>query len=301
MAAAPATDVRGLRLGAPGADDSQRSPDEIRIIKQMASEEVELFLRTNGIDDAAARELRNESPYVAHAVIDRGPLKACVNPSGALVARIRDAKRGILTGAAGRYGGAPMHAPLDPNASDLDKFLAENRIDQAGIASLRSETPEVQRAVMSRGPLVNTTNPSASLMARIRHVKQEAQSAGGTPGAFVSQAPCTNEALPVVTPPPPPPPAPAAPPAPPPPPPPSTFALENQQWCNSGATISKVDDSHLADEALKAIQKLQGTAHGQVPHVPVATVSQPTITKPDDAQLQEEALKAIQALNSAVY
>jgi len=286
----PATDVRSLRLCAPGADDSQRSPDEIRIIKQMTSEEVELFLRTNGIDDAAARELRNEPPYVALAVIERGPLRACVNPSGALVARIRDAKRGILSGGAGRYGGVPMPMPLDPNASELDKFLAENRIDQAGIISLRSEPPEVQKAVMSRGPLLNSTNPSASLMARIRYVKQEAQLGGGALTSLGSQPPRALEAPPLA------------------PPPPAPFALDDQQRSGAAATVAKVDDGHLAGEALKAIQKLNGAAAAQsmqaslVPPMPMTRDPREStmfaITNSDDALLQEEALKAMQQIAS---
>merc|ERR1711976_1120848 len=135
-------------------------------------------------DSAAQKELRNEAPHVQLAVLERGPLRACTNPSGALVARIRDAKRGILD--RGRNSGGASQRPLDPNSSELDKFLADNRVDQAAIASMRCETPEVKQAVMAKGPLVNTTNPSASLMARVRLVKQELQGGNnmGTPNSI---------------------------------------------------------------------------------------------------------------------
>lgn len=220
------------RMGAPASQDTQRSSDEQRIIRETTNDEVELFLRINQIDTAAARELRNEAPYVALAVLDRGPLRACTNPSGALVARIRDAKRGLLQGSS-RFGGVPPPSALDPNSSELDKFLVENRIDQAGISSLRGESKEIQTLVLAKGPLVNTTNPSASLMARIRNIKQDHQA------GKVAVPPGPPAGLPA-----PPPPAPA-------PVTPAALALEDNRP-NTGA----VANNQLNDEALKAIAKL---------------------------------------------
>jgi len=131
------------------------------------------------------------------AVMDRGPLLSCVNPSGALVGRIRDAKRGVLTG---RYGGAPPQMPsapmlpvLPPNPeatrsatfislTDIDKFIAENQLDQSAVTSLRAEAPEVQAKVLAMGPLVNALNPSAALMGRIRSAKIGVQTYFGGKG-----------------------------------------------------------------------------------------------------------------------
>lgn len=295
-----APERRSLWFGAPGSDDSKRSQDEIRIIKEMTTEEVENFLLINCIDTAAAKELRSEPPHVALAVLERGPLRACVNPSGALVARIRDAKRGILQGG-GRYGQvAQPVAMLDPNASEADKFLAENRIDQAGAASFRCETAEVQKAVMAKGPLVNTTNPSASLMARIRNVKVNAQNAqnsalglgttvgGAVAGVLGAQQPLVGLVsgggpTPTTS---------------------TPLALEDGG-----------DNAAIEDEVQKAIGKLQavsqpGVGQLQVACPPAAQVSQlgqqplhgapgPIMTNNADQRLQDEALKAIQALNAA--
>mmetsp|Transcript_59964 Transcript_59964/g.118948 ORF Transcript_59964/g.118948 Transcript_59964/m.118948 type:complete len:259 (+) Transcript_59964:36-812(+) len=224
MASGLPLDRRSLWLGAPGSDDSMRSHDEIRIIKEMTNDEVEMFVQANNIDVAAAKELRNEPPHVQLAVLERGPLKACVNPSGALVARIRDAKRGVLS-ASGRYGGTPPPNTLDPTTNELDRFLTDNRIDQAGVASMRSEPLEVQKAVMARGPLVNTTNPSASLMARIRTVKLDAACIGmhGAVTAAASLAiPHSHHPL----------------------------ALDDKRRSSS------IDNDHINDEAQKAIRKL---------------------------------------------
>lgn len=280
----PSVDVRNLRLGAPGSDDSKRSPDEIRIIKEMASEDVEMFLQANNIDTAAARELRNEPLHVAYAVLERGPLRACINPSGALVARIRDAKRGVLTGGPSRYGGVPPPQNLDPNASELDKFLMENRIDQAGIASLRSEPIDVQKAVMAKGPLVHSTNPSASLMARIRNCRMDQQQQNlATMNAGMAAVPGL-------------------------PPAPKPLSLEDNRP-SPGLTI----DSSINDEALKAIQKLSAAQAAQTPppaplpaappvprDIPMVPENAgPQLKNREDQRLQDEALKAIHALNYA--
>jgi len=269
----------------------------------MTIEEVENFLRVNCIDTSAAKELRSEPPHIALAVLERGPLRACVNPSGALIARIRDAKRGVLQGA-GRYGQAAQPvAILDPNASEADKFLAENRIDQAGAASFRGETAEVQKAVMAKGPLVNTTNPSASLMARIRNVKVNAQNSqnssvslglaggGAVAGALGAQQPMAG--------------------------------LVSGGGLTPAATSTPLplEDSRqtvaMDDEVQKAIGKLQaagqpgvaqsqatppGIAQLQAAPPPPATIHGapgPIMTNNADQRLQDEALKAIEALNSS--
>eukprot|EP00929_Paragymnodinium_shiwhaense_P073799 TRINITY_DN376_c0_g1_i1.p1 TRINITY_DN376_c0_g1~~TRINITY_DN376_c0_g1_i1.p1 ORF type:complete len:244 (-),score=50.07 TRINITY_DN376_c0_g1_i1:244-975(-) len=172
----PAHDKKPFRMGAPGCPDNQRSPDEVRIIQDMVAEEIDNFLQQKNFDGAAARALKNETPYVVLSVLDRGPLRDCTNPSGALVARIRDAKQRAI------QSQAMPAIMLDANSSELDRFLAENRIDQSGIAALRREPIEVQQAVMSKGPLVNTTNTSASLMARIRIAKEDIRNGGNGMG-----------------------------------------------------------------------------------------------------------------------
>mmetsp|Transcript_95877 Transcript_95877/g.249910 ORF Transcript_95877/g.249910 Transcript_95877/m.249910 type:complete len:313 (+) Transcript_95877:106-1044(+) len=296
---------RSLWYGAPGCDDRGRSVDEIRMIKEMCNEEVETFLRVNAIDTAAAKELRCEPPHVALAVLERGPLRACTNPSGALVSRIRDAKRGILQGGGGRFG-APVQtlAALDPNASEAERFLAENKIDQSGAASFRSEAMEVQKFCMAKGPLVNSTNPSASLMARIRTVKMNIQQqanmglqpgmlpAAGMPALFGSVtggcaaigdwAPAPPPMLPPMV-------LPMVPPA------SAMHALEDSR---TSAAIN--------DDVAKAISRLTSAAqpafgNGGLPRPtgPVPGAGGPAIQNDEDKRLQDEALKAIQALNAA--
>mmetsp|Transcript_60959 Transcript_60959/g.145269 ORF Transcript_60959/g.145269 Transcript_60959/m.145269 type:complete len:311 (+) Transcript_60959:115-1047(+) len=176
------TNPRALWYGAPDGDDSMRSPDEIRIIKEMCAQEVETFLKANSIDMGAANQLRREPIHVALAVIERGPLRACRDPSGVIVARMRDAKRGtLLPDPSVNRGPNKAAVPLDAGSSELDRWLAANAIDAGAAMALRAELPEVQRAVMAKGPLQNAANPSASLLARIRMVKE--------PGAMLAPAP----------------------------------------------------------------------------------------------------------------
>merc|ERR550532_3513882 len=53
---------------------------------------VDRFIVDNRLDDSAARLLRSERPEVQAAVIGRGSLADCRNPSSAVMGRIRDAK-----------------------------------------------------------------------------------------------------------------------------------------------------------------------------------------------------------------
>eukprot|EP00401_Gymnodinium_catenatum_P010412 CAMPEP_0117513418 /NCGR_PEP_ID=MMETSP0784-20121206/29543_1 /TAXON_ID=39447 /ORGANISM="" /LENGTH=302 /DNA_ID=CAMNT_0005309181 /DNA_START=42 /DNA_END=948 /DNA_ORIENTATION=+ len=173
----------GLCLGV--GSDAQRSPDEIRIIKEMLAAEIENFAYENRVDARAARELMAEPPYIQLSVLDRGALKNCNNPSGAFVARIRDARRQPPPQPAPPNAAAGGLAALHPNGaalSELDRFIAENRLDQGAAHCLRAEPPEMQQKVLAMGPFGNVPNPSAMLMIRLRSVQAAAN----------GQAPCAG-------------------------------------------------------------------------------------------------------------
>jgi len=287
--------LRSLWLGATEGDDSQRSLDEVRIINEMTAQEVETFLATNPVDMGAANQLRREPTHVALAVVERGPLRSCRDASGVIVARIRDAKAGKLgpapTNARGQQAQSsppplPPPQPVDPNASDVDKFLLYNRIDQAGAIALKSEPPEVQRLCMSKGTLLNSTNPSASLVARIRLCKEPGAVALNPPPPPASLAALGDGSVPFM-----------------PPPMPPTLSLEDR-------------GDFMAAEAQKAIRKLEQAAVGHpLPQPPVPVLagenSEESASKRqhtngsepikviDDKHLQDEALRAIQGLNYA--
>lgn len=299
----------GCRLGE--GNDSGRSRDEIRIIKEMLAEEIGQFIVENRIDAPAARDLKVEPVHVQFAVLDRGPLTSCVNPSGALIGRIRDAKKGVRHGAQGAPhaihqslqssqtspppAGTPVLSTAQPGGhaglvgpmvglanqmggGEIEAFIAENRLDQGAAISLRAEPPDVREKVLAMGPLVNAVNPSAALMGRLRSVRLGVQS-------YISSAPvpglssaAPGYTAPLMSPPPGMPPAMSPPPGQPPP-----DAL-------GPAALSGAD----AFQARAAIA-WPGAATGDV-GAKQATVA----PSPEDSRLNAESMMAIKALQASV-
>ncbi|OLQ06514.1 hypothetical protein AK812_SmicGene10175 [Symbiodinium microadriaticum] len=58
-------------------------------------------------------------------------------------------------------------AMASPAAAAVEKFLAENPVDERAAAALRNAAPDVQLQAMERGSLADCKNPSAALMVRI--------------------------------------------------------------------------------------------------------------------------------------
>eukprot|EP00425_Heterocapsa_triquetra_P041986 CAMPEP_0195081228 /NCGR_PEP_ID=MMETSP0448-20130528/22742_1 /TAXON_ID=66468 /ORGANISM="Heterocapsa triquestra, Strain CCMP 448" /LENGTH=273 /DNA_ID=CAMNT_0040114239 /DNA_START=80 /DNA_END=901 /DNA_ORIENTATION=- len=263
-------------FGSVDAYGAKRSSDEVRIIREMLAEDIELFGRDSGVDERAVRELKSEQPEIQWAVLQRGPVRSAANPSAALVGRIRDAKRGI---AAGRSATAPMGPPAimsaDGPLSDVDKFIMENRVDQSAASSLQAEAADVQKIILSQGPLVNCSNPSGALMGRIRAARK----------GDLAYKPNAAAATPAQ--------APAAP-----------LALGGLTAADSGAATSSVDMGRLAADAAKAIEMLSyggaaqpdASAGAGAAAAPAGVGAAPANV--EDARLQQEALKAIQMLNA---
>lgn len=59
---------------------------------------------------------------------------------------------------------------------DVDQFLVDSRVDEAAIRALKTQTPEIQWEVIRKGSISYSSNPSASLVGRIRDAKR------GVPG-----------------------------------------------------------------------------------------------------------------------
>jgi len=126
--------------------------------------EIDEFIRANEVDDRAAADLRDCPPEVQRKVLARGELSSARNPSAILLARIRDAR-------ASGSGGADGTAGVAHSSADVEEFIRANGVDESAADSLRSSSPTVQRAVVSRGDLKTARNPSAALLARIRDAK----------------------------------------------------------------------------------------------------------------------------------
>lgn len=167
---------------------------------------VEAFIEENRIDDNAARALRGETQEVQAEVLDRGSLADCINASAAVMGRIRDAKnrkeaapwptrevtrRAPITSIGSSFGHFGSLAPTLPAVAaagprigpatpqEVEQFILENRLDESAARALTSVPPDVQAAVMDRGSLAVTMNPSSAVMGRIRDAKQAASSRSG--------------------------------------------------------------------------------------------------------------------------
>lgn len=138
-------------------------------------DEIEDFIRSNDVDDRAALDLKGCPPEVQRKVLARGELSSARNPSAALLARIRDAR---VSGSGSLGLGNGMRSN-----SDVEDFIRANDVDESAADSLRSSSPTIQRAVLSRGELKTARNPSSALLARIRDAKMDIGSdAGGSGG-----------------------------------------------------------------------------------------------------------------------
>merc|ERR1719382_210452 len=130
----------------------------------MGASTVEAFIAKNNVDSSAASKLRALGPEQQKMVMDRGDLQDARNPNAVLMGRIRDAERSAEIRAS-----MPMGAD---GASDIDQFIAENRIDASAGDRLRALPKDMQKTVMSRGNLTDARNPNAVLMARIRDAER---------------------------------------------------------------------------------------------------------------------------------
>jgi len=122
------------------------------------------FIRDNNVDEGAQHALWELGPEEQDQILGEGPCTGA-NPSAVLMSRIRRL-------AIERAAYAP---PLNPG--DVDRFLRENKIDDAAAATLRDCDPEIQKRVVAEGQ-VTGRNPSAIVASRIRRAQQERQGSG---------------------------------------------------------------------------------------------------------------------------
>jgi len=153
----------------------------------VSASELQTFIDANRLDDTAARNLRAEPAAIQRAVLDRGSLADCVNPSSALIGRIRDAKIKHM------YS-KPSTAlpPASPPSAEVERFIAENRLDEMASQNLRMEPPAVQQVVMARGPVADCTNPSSALIGRIRDAKLQVKYGSGSGADPTPSQPSAN-------------------------------------------------------------------------------------------------------------
>lgn len=143
--------------------------------------EIDRFIRDNNIDDRAAGDLRGCSGELQTIVLEKGDLANARNPSAAVLARIRDARKVVESGPpSGGHGG---NRGWGPSPSEIDRFINDNGIDDRAASDLRACDPVVVARVFEKGDLKSARNPSAALLARMRDarkaVEMEARSGAG--------------------------------------------------------------------------------------------------------------------------
>lgn len=141
------------------------------------AEEVLNFCLLNAVDEQSATDLMESPPEVQAMVIARGELAGARNPSAALHARIRDARKAF---AAGSGGDQQVAEPA--SIEEVEDFIASNGVDEAAADALRELTPQDQRTVLERGDLSTARNASAALLARIRDLRGRGGGGGGGGG-----------------------------------------------------------------------------------------------------------------------
>lgn len=80
---------------------------------------------------------------------------------------------------AAMYGPPGAASPNGAPVEDVEAFLAANPVDPEAADRLRALPPHLQQAVVQRGPVADTRNPSAVLITRVRDA--ELQRGGGVP------------------------------------------------------------------------------------------------------------------------
>lgn len=159
---------------------------------KMGKGEVEGFIVSNHLDDGAAQNLREEAPEVQAYVIDRGSLAEVSNPSSAVMGRIRDAKFKARSGN-GRAAVMGL-GDIGTAAPDVERFIADNRLDDGAARNMRQQAREVQVAVIERGTLAECANPSSALMGRIKDAKANSFGRGSSHGDYGEQKHHTQRA-----------------------------------------------------------------------------------------------------------
>lgn len=145
---------RAAGVGAPGANDA-----------------IGAFCRASGVDQRAEIALRGLPVHLSSEVVSQGPILG-VNSSAILMARVYKAEQ------QSRVVRAPLMMRPDALAAmasgdPVAIFIAQFGVDASAESALRSLPSELQRQVISDGPL-RGLNASALLMSRIRRVQSNA-------------------------------------------------------------------------------------------------------------------------------
>jgi len=139
---------------------------------------VEELLRSHGIDERAASELRACSDDVKRKVLARGGITSARNPSAAILVRIKDAKVELKHGMAASSRGPGPVVGL-PTSREIDEFVKLTGVNKRAASALRSTSPTLKRRILSSTAIKDAVDPSVALMALIPNKQGKGTRGGG--------------------------------------------------------------------------------------------------------------------------
>jgi len=160
----------------PAARDTDRSALKV--------DDLERFIHDNDLERDTAQVLREQPAKVQRRVIAEGAVNGR-DHSAIVVSRIRRAKNELFSGSADGESSAIVASGRGAGArcdeETLERFIREHDLDKYAESTLRSQTEDVQAAVIAEGPVIGD-NKSKMVMGRIKRVQQTAKN-GGMPNS----------------------------------------------------------------------------------------------------------------------
>jgi len=129
--------------------------------------EVEAFLQVNVVDPDAGMRLRQLPTHVQQRILERGDLSHARNPSAVLIARMRDAEKGILP----HDGlGQPAPPPIGDCHAGVEFLISRFGLDARAAGMLRS-LPRHKQDLAAQLDLSDARRPSAFIMSQLSSSK----------------------------------------------------------------------------------------------------------------------------------
>jgi len=132
-------------------------------VSPLAAEVDQFLCMAGAVENEAAQRLRVLPAHFQKMVMERGPIAGTTNPTGVLVARIRDAELGRA--APGLQGALPQNIPASSNP-EIEKMITKWNLDYKASAMLRM-LPTHKHDVALAIPIDKARNFSAFVIAQL--------------------------------------------------------------------------------------------------------------------------------------
>lgn len=127
-------------------------------------QEIEVFLKECGyVEQQACQRFRGLPAHLQRAIMERGAIGGCDNPTAIMVSRINDAESGVICASATEdlFDLVPQR-----KNDEIEKLITERQLDHNCALKLRSLTPAQQKFALTI-PLHECKNASAFILANL--------------------------------------------------------------------------------------------------------------------------------------